>query len=58
MSGRVHGSLAILALTASTRLYMGIFFKVSHIGKFQNEFGRMSFRKTLQMDQYLSFLEG
>ena len=34
------------------------FLKAPHIGKFQNEFGRMSFRKKLQMDQDLSFLEG
>ena len=39
-------------------MYMGFFFKVPHLGKFQNEFGRMSFRKKLQMDQDLSFLEG
>ena len=37
---------------------MGIFFKVPDLGTFQNEFGRMSFRKKLQMDQDLSFLEG
>ena len=35
-----------------------VFFKVPNLGKFQNDFGRMSFRKTLQTDQDLSFLEG
>ena len=46
------------AITTHIYIYMGIFFKVPHLGKFQNEFGRMSFRKKLQMDQDLSFLEG
>ena len=39
-------------------VYGHLFLKVPHLGKFQNEFGRMSFRKKLQMDQDLSFLEG
>ena len=39
-------------------IYGHFFFKVPHLGKLQNEFGRMPFRKKLQMDQDLSFLEG
>ena len=38
-------------------IYIWAFFlKVPHLGKFHNEFGRMSSRKTLQADQNLSFL--